>query len=477
MQSWDAIVIGAGSAGLMTAIFGAQRGGRILVLESADEIGGTLHISSGRMSAAGTKYQKAAGIEDTADEFFDDVMRICRNTADPALVRLAVDNAAETFDWFTDRKMSMATPAPVYHAGFHEAYLKPRYAWGVEYGKSILKTILPSFNAAIASGRVCLKLRTRVIELLQDANSGTVTGVRAKAADGPEVDYRANNVVIATGGFGASAQMMQQVHGCPLYNVGAAPTSQGDGIRLGLAAGGYVRGAEHFHANFGVVLDSYSYPSPSIGRVITWPEMRKPWEIYVDSSGRRFVREDEPSVDARERALVALPDRRYWVVFDQKILDESPPLMDQWSKQQVVDALGNHPMFLKAASIRELAALGGMDHAEIEKAIAEYNRALSEKDAWGREHRPLPIAVAPFYAIRQHCTVIVTTAGLVTDGELRVVDGKGTPIPNLYAAGEVLGSVATMGDAAANGMLITPALTFGRLLGSQLLKFQGHNAA
>lgn len=477
MASWDVIVIGGGSAGLMTAVFGAQRGGRILVLEGADDIGGTLHISSGRMSAAATKYQQAAGIDDTTDEFYDDVMRICRNTADPALVRLAVDHAAETFNWFTDRKMPMATPAPVYHAGFHEAYLKPRYAWGVEYGKSILKTIVPSFNAAIASGRVTLKLKTKAVELLQDHAAGTVTGVRAQGPDGKSTDYHGRSVVIATGGFGASQQMMQQVHGCPLYNVGAAPTSQGDGIRLGLSAGGHIRGAEHYHANFGIVLDSYDYPSPTVGRVITWPEMRKPWEIYVDSSGERFVREDEPSVDERERALVALPDRRYWVVFDQKILDESPPLMDQWTKQQVVDSLGNHCMFLKARSLKELASLAGMDAAKLEKTIADYNGTLSKTDRFAREHRPLPISVGPFYAIRQHCTVIVSTAGLVTDGELRVVDANGTPIPNLYAAGEVLGSVATMGDAAANGMLITPALTFGRLLGERLAKPSGHNVS
>lgn len=475
MGRWDAIVIGGGSAGLMTAVFGAQRGGRILVLEGADEIGGTLHISSGRMSAAGTKYQKVADIDDTPDEFYRDVMRICRNTADPALVRLAVDHAAETFDWFTDRKMPMATPAPVSHAGFHEAYLKPRYAWGVEYGKSILKAIIPSFNAAIASGRVTLKLKTKAVELLQDHAAGTIMGVRAQGPEGKPVDYQACNVVIATGGFGASQQMMQQIHGCPLYNVGAAPTSQGDGIRLGLSVGGHIRGGEHFHANFGIVLDSYDYPSPAIGRVITWPQMRKPWEVYVDSSGQRFVREDEPSVDERERALVALPDRRYWVVFDQKILDESPPLMDQWTKQQVIDSLGNHRMFLKAGSLGELASLGGMDAAKLEKTIADYNRTLSEPDSFGREHRPLPIAVAPFFAIRQHCTVIVTTAGLVTDCDLRVVDAKGMAIPNLYAVGEVLGSVATMGDAAANGMLITPALTFGRLLGERLLKWDGHN--
>ena len=41
----------------------------------------------------------------------------------------------------------------------------------------------------------------------------------------------------------------------------------------------------------------------------------------------------------------------------------------------------------------------------------------------------------------------------------------GTPVGNLYAAGEVLGSGATLGDAFVPGMMLTPALTLGRLLG------------
>jgi fumarate reductase flavoprotein subunit len=44
----------------------------------------------------------------------------------------------------------------------------------------------------------------------------------------------------------------------------------------------------------------------------------------------------------------------------------------------------------------------------------------------------------------------------------------GSPIPNLYAAGEVLGSGATLGNAFVPGMMLTPALSLGRWLGLTL---------
>jgi len=40
---YDVIIVGAGTAGLPAAIRAAERGARVLVLEAAADIGGTLH--------------------------------------------------------------------------------------------------------------------------------------------------------------------------------------------------------------------------------------------------------------------------------------------------------------------------------------------------------------------------------------------------------------------------------------------------
>ena len=92
---YDVIVCGVGTAGQTAAIFAAKRGARVLAIDIADEIGGNTARSTGQMSAAGTKLQAERGIHDTPDMHYDDVMRISHGTADPQIVRAAVDNAAD----------------------------------------------------------------------------------------------------------------------------------------------------------------------------------------------------------------------------------------------------------------------------------------------------------------------------------------------------------------------------------------------
>ena len=57
------------------------------------------------------------------------------------------------------------------------------------------------------------------------------------------------------------------------------------------------------------------------------------------------------------------------------------------------------------------------------------------------------------------------------DKQLRVLNRAGKPIKNLYAAGEVLGFGRTSGNAYVGGLSLTPALTFGKLLGEKLLSW------
>ena len=49
-EQWDAIVIGAGTAGIPAAISAAERGLKVLVIEKASVIGGTLFVSTGQIS-------------------------------------------------------------------------------------------------------------------------------------------------------------------------------------------------------------------------------------------------------------------------------------------------------------------------------------------------------------------------------------------------------------------------------------------
>ena len=132
-QDYDVIVVGAGTAGIPAAGFAAMRGARVLLIEAADRIGGTLFLSGGNMSAGGTRVQAAKGIDDSPDRHYDDIMRISRYSADSTMVRLAVDNAPDTIHWLLDIGFEMLPEMPVINYG-HEAYTVPRTYWGPKLG-------------------------------------------------------------------------------------------------------------------------------------------------------------------------------------------------------------------------------------------------------------------------------------------------------------------------------------------------------
>ena len=89
-QHWDLIIVGAGTAGLPTALFASQRGARVLLIEKAATLGGTLYLSTGQIAGAGTVFQKQKGIKDSPEAHYEDIMRINHHTSDPELARLPV---------------------------------------------------------------------------------------------------------------------------------------------------------------------------------------------------------------------------------------------------------------------------------------------------------------------------------------------------------------------------------------------------
>ena len=358
---------------------------------------------------------------------------------------------------------------PVTGAG-HDHFRTARYQWGPQKGWSIYRVMEPLVQAAVTAGNLTVSLNTRAVGLVQDANGG-VTGVITEDDGGKRLAYRARQVVLASGGCASNPHMYEELHGVPLYCQVAHPNSQGVGLTLGLSAGGYIRGGDKYAALPGAILAADQYPSPPTAIPPLNPNLRKPWEILVNAAGERFVQEDHPSLNHIEHAIVAQPGHRHWAIFDQAILDSAPPLVPDWSAGQVIEACDTHPMFKRASTIGELAVRAGLHPRNLVRTVDAYNKAQSNgrPDPFGLAHRPLPIAKPPYYAIRMQGWTLISFAGLAVNDRLQVLQPDGRPVANLYAVGEVIGAGATSGRAYTNGMLVTPALTFGRLLGQEIL--------
>ncbi|MFO1426386.1 MAG: FAD-binding protein [Steroidobacteraceae bacterium] len=294
-------------------------------------------------------------------------------------------------------------------------------------------------------------------------------GVRAQV-DGRELEFHGRHVLITTGGYAMNPQRFQQLVGVPPYAGTSYPFQQGDGLDLAISVGGYLRGQELHRPGSGSILTSDRFPAKIYARFNTTPQLRPPWELWINDAGQRFIREDEPLVNLREQALLKQPAFRYRVVFDQAILDAAPPGIADWTREQLLAHFDTHAMFTRAESLEQLAAKTGIDAAGLAATVRAYNDAVRRRggDPLGREHLPLPVAKGPFYAITLLGHSATSSTGVVVDAQMRVLRGDGQPVPNLYAAGEVIGSGATLGRTFVPGMLLTPALTLGRMLGSTL---------
>jgi hypothetical protein len=197
---------------------------------------------------------------------------------------------------------------------------------------------------------------------------------------------------------------------------------------------------------------------------------RVPWEIYVDRQGRRFVAEDEPSIDAKERSLAKLDDLTFWMVLDDRAVEESQEIVAGWSPPKLRAQANVRPGVWVAGTLAELGQRASIDPAGLESTVAGYNESVrSERDQdFGRHAMPAPISRAPYYALRNHGVTLITFCGVDVDAGLGVRRADGSVINGLYAVGEVLGAGATSGNAFCGGMMVTPAISLGRWLGTRL---------
>ncbi len=465
-MTYDVAIFGAGSSGLMAAIFAAREGASVLLIEHAPDIGGSLHVAGGHMSAAGTRLQKKHNISDSPDQHFDDVMRISRGTADPSMVRIAVEGAADTLHWLIDHGLEVGPDHPVLVFG-HEPYQTPRTYWGSEKAVSVLNVLRTELEKELSNGLVSLMLESELVDISLGEDH-RIHSALVRKRDQIAEPVEASNFVLSCGGYAANQEMFPALTGgYPLFSQ-AYPFSQGTGIRLVDKLGGIIQGGEHFLPTFGRIEDPYN-PGRISNFTITVPQARPPWEVYLNLLGQRFVNEEEPSADKRERALLEQPDLTFWALFDTAIKHSAPSLFQEISEDQVEALWNNHHSFVRADTLESLAEGAGLPIQNVVQTTSSYNEAVAHgHDDLGRSHLPLPIAEPPFYAVKHHGISVISFAGVAVTQDFQVRAAEVGAIDNLFAVGEMLGAWTFSGNAFVSGMSVTPALTFGRLLGQKI---------
>lgn len=465
------VVVGAGNSGLPAAIVAADQGAHVVLIEKTGRIGGTLWRSSATVSGAGTRMQRSKGIVDTPEQHAADALRIGRGVNDAALVALAAQYAGETIDWLQDIGTPFTEDSPVF-AGEHELYSVPRSYRPVPIpgtsgsGQRFIPPLERELNVRRGQGTIDLRLNAEVTSLLVE--DGTVTGVTI-SQEGKSETIRADAVILATGGYAANASMLNRYNPAPRPIITLTSDAiTGDGLRLAEEAGAALTNMDMLVVMPGGVEDP-NKPGFCLYWVIV-ASQRKPaitGDIWVNRVGRRFMREDESSPDLREKIIMAQPSTEMFVIFDEPMRQGLTPEAGAYTRRSL-EGEGDHPkVIVSAPSIAELASRLDIAPAVLEATVQRYNAAVAAgKDGeFGREQMPKAIDTAPFHAVPTKGVILGTHGGLKVNSRLQVLRPDGTPIPGLYAAGEVLGKGQLMGDAAVSGFAAGPAFTFGRLAG------------
>jgi fumarate reductase flavoprotein subunit len=462
MTDFDVIVIGAGAAGLCSALAAAEAGAAsVLIVDGEARPGGSSRLSGGVIMGSGSSVQRAAGIVDDPENLIHEYRALNGwDVATGPVVRWARRTGA-TIDWLAERGVRFFDR--LIYGGDER---QPR-SHCVDGGGQALVDAL--YSTAKERG-VDFALGRRVDRLI--ASEGRVVGLES----GGET-LTAASVVVATGGFGANPRLLETyfpsawVPGWSWY-IGA-DSSRGDHFEFAQAVGAQLTGFDRGLRTL----------DPGLARL---NEAFLPgWAVLVGTDGRRLADETAP-YGLMDQLLRAHGDRAF-VVFDDAALRPPAELAARY-RDAYKQVWPNHPPFRTKnynADVIDthLAAGGAKVHrtdslAELERSlgirqgnlvgeIARYNRfseSGSDDDHGKSGTFLLPLATPPFYGVEVRAlTVNVTACGLRIDDHARVLGNDGAPIPGLFAAGECTGGIIKTYIGSGNSL--ANACGFGRIAG------------
>jgi len=97
------VVIGAGACGLTAALAAKEAGAEVLVLERDAKPSGSTALSTGLIPAAGTRFQRALGIEDSPERLAEDIWRKAKGQTDRTMVDTVARASGPTIEWLAER--------------------------------------------------------------------------------------------------------------------------------------------------------------------------------------------------------------------------------------------------------------------------------------------------------------------------------------------------------------------------------------
>lgn len=464
------IVVGSGLAGLCASYEALKAGAIVHMLDRAPKPGGNSIKASSGINGAGTRFQKASGI-DTDDLFYSDTVESAgsrfaafkasgKGVDREKLVQVLTRESSDAVTWMVDEiGVDLSVVAPL---GGHSVARTHRGAGKLPPGAAMVTALLGKLkenpNFTLTSG-------AEVQRLTQD-DGGAVTGVEyvqdseAHALQGP--------VMFATGGFagdanGYMARYRPDLKGYP------ATAEMRPGTQDILTA----VGAELVDMD-SVQIHPTGFVDPaaphSLAKFLAAELLRGEGGILLSSSGERFVNEMETREHVSDTIVKTPP-----------VASEDGSIR-QWDVSLLLDpgaceAAATHLGFYIFKGLMQKKQVKDLDPAMI-RSVDQYARIvagetedkLGRKDFghWtlkaGEQNREEEVCVGKITPV-----VHFTMGGVAFNERAQVLGGPELkPITGLYAAGEVTGGIH--GDNRLGGSSLLECVVFGRKAGAEAAK-------
>lgn len=473
----EVVVVGAGISGLTAALEAARGGAKVTVLDMSSVFGGHAVMAEGGVNIVDSPRHHAEGIHDSAELAYKDFVTWGEDVSTDWVRYYVTHSRREVYDWLTELgvvfdkiRVTGGNSVP----RFHEAR-----------GRG-LGLVTPIYRECVSHANITFAWNTQATGLT--VNGGRVTGVEARDLRTGQVrHFRASAVILATGGFQNSLQLLREhwpkgVQFPDRLLLGSGVNSIGLGHELAQRAGAALSHMD-YQWNY-----PYGIPDPrhrSEGRGLN---AKSTGSIWLNANGQRFINE----VASPKFSFPAMLKQRgatFWAIFDAQTKPFFEISGTDWGDAATVQRLiFDNPDLVKiAGSIADLANATGLPGAQLIESIRRYNALVGNGDDTdfgrfgpsserykGQTIRlltpPLKIERPPFYAVQFFPLTRKSNGGVRVDLSCHVLDAANRPIPGLFAVGELTGSAGINGKAGLEGVWLGPGIAMGRVAARAVLK-------
>ena len=462
---YNVLVVGFGGSGAAAAVSAIEHTDKVIAIELNAKVGGNTSTASGPMGVnPPSKVKTNGGLDfENAEDLEQDWLAYTIDSngeqdANPQIVHNLITEGGYVNDWLERNGFVLGAPTS-FLTRFAVSQSFADYALDHVAVQQHFEDMADKF---VARGGELL-LNTKGEGFLFD-EAGNIIGVTAECGDGTHYEIYAKSVILATGGFGGSAEMMQEYLG-GVYNVYGMTNCDGAMMKAAIEAGADTQNIgmppmSHFSAP-AVILTSFddaAYTAPGL------EGMYSPNDIIdailldgrgmdVTVNGERFY--NEATVDMESWTAGA----NFYTIINQNLVDDMKQnglpktfstiltFRNQGSIQagepltmteDVLAAAMEAGEAWKADTIEELAAQLNMSAETLAATLQTYNGycAAGEDPDFGKDASMLvDLSEGPYYAVKGAAWIYSTVGGLRVDEKMRVVDTDGQVMNGLYAVG------------------------------------------